>query len=314
MPPNTPSEHQLRILFDGTHAEILRQPELTSIILPLPFLGGQVPFSSKAVPVKTDDEQGWNVYLLPHLGIHLVIGIQPIGDSLESIVEERYRDLLTFIEDNRLYRVWNYIPKINEERGGMENYRAFCSGRSKAFHAIAGDDSVALMPSASGLGCHGEDFIVLALFGPDKVDHIENPLQVPAYRYPKDYGPRPPSFSRGTIIHRGVPISLISGTAAVRGHESVGGDDIRSQTEETIRNLQSILAEREKVVPGLVDEQLHRHFTVYLRDRHDRAVVEELLGAHLLRDRDEVLWLEADICRAELKVEIEVALYPLFGK
>ncbi|MGE9290434.1 MAG: hypothetical protein ACQKBT_05570 [Puniceicoccales bacterium] len=307
-----PPEHQLRILFDGPQAEILPGPDLTTIILPLTFLGGQVLFSTHALPVQTDHEQDWSIYLLPDHGIHLAVGIHSIDETLESTAERAYGELLSLIGDNRLYRVWNYIPRINEEENGMENYRSFCLGRSNAFHAIAGEAAAGIMPSASGIGCNGKDFVALALFGGKSVVHIENPRQVPAYRYPKSYGPRPPSFSRGTIIQQELPISLISGTAAVRGHESVGGDDIRSQTEETIRNLRSILAEREKVIASDIDSRLHRHFTVYLRNRHDRAVVEKLLAADLLRKKDEVLWLEADICRVELKVEIEVALYPLF--
>ena len=48
--------------------------------------------------------------------------------------------------------------------------------------------------------------------------HFENPRQVPAFEYPAQYGPRPPSFSRATAVKAGEGRWIfISGTAAVVG-------------------------------------------------------------------------------------------------
>jgi hypothetical protein len=52
-----------------------------------------------------------------------------------------------------------------------------------------------------------------------------------------------------------------------------------------------------------------RHFKVYLRHASDLSLVAPLLEEKLLRETDQVTWLLADICRAELNVEIEASLF-----
>ena len=42
--------------------------------------------------------------------------------------------------------------------------------------------------------------------------HFENPLQVPAYEYPGEYGPRSPSFARATVVAQPGPCLFVSGT------------------------------------------------------------------------------------------------------
>ena len=203
------------------------------------------------------------------------------------------------------------MPAINEPGpGGLENYRLFCRGRSLAFEQHCGRGFKAQLPSASAVGSKSAALTVVFAACPTLPRHVENPLQVPAYNYPSDYGPRAPSFSRATVVagpeHATV---FISGTAAIRGHASVAPQNLRSQLACTLENLAGISA-----ACGLGPEldrggRAARHFKVYLRHAADLPVVAATLAERLLAATDQVSYLQADLCRAPLLVEIEATLF-----
>ncbi len=140
--------------------------------------------------------------------------------------------------------------------------------------------------------------------------HVENPLQVPAYDYPGEYGPRAPSFARASVVtgpaHRTV---FISGTAAIRGHASIAPHSLALQVDCMLENLREI-SRACGLGPDLArGGRGQRHFKVYLRQAADQPLVAATLAAKLLSDGDRVSYLQADICRAELRVEIEASLF-----
>ena len=51
-----------------------------------------------------------------------------------------------------------------------------------------------------------------------------------------------------------------------------------------------------------------RFFKIYYRQEADRPAIEAALARSLLHRRDQVVWREADLCRADLLVEIEATL------
>ncbi len=56
------------------------------------------------------------------------------------------------------------------------------------------------MPAATGIGTSGEGvgfYFLTCRDGERAVKHVENS---PAYRYPLQYGPKSPSFARGTLL------------------------------------------------------------------------------------------------------------------
>ena len=55
---------------------------------------------------------------------------------------------------------------------------------------------------------------------------IENPRQVSAFAYPRDYGPVAPGFSRAMLLPGDTPLLLISGTASIVGHASQHPDTL----------------------------------------------------------------------------------------
>lgn len=236
--------------------------------------------------------------------------LAPAGEELEFAAFALYRRIFAAAAGRRLCRIWNYVPQINAVPGGLENYRRFCRGRSRAFEEHFGTGFERELPSASAVGVASGPLAVAFLATTAFPQHFENPRQVPAFSYPADYGPRPPSFSRATLVRRGTSARLfISGTAAIRGHATIAPDDLERQLPCTLENLQAI-ARAAGAGPAIgAVEGWQRSFKVYLRHAADFRVAARFLEQHLLSAEDAVTYLQADLCRADLRVEIEAVLH-----
>ena len=233
--------------------------------------------------------------------------------TLEGETEGVYQRIFEAAHAMHLARIWNYVPAINATgAGGLENYRIFCRGRSHAFEQRLGADFTRSLPSASAVGTDSQSLTVAFVASRSQPRHFENPLQLPAYEYPEDYGPRSPSFARATVVNgAGASGVFISGTAAIRGHATMAPGNTREQLDYTLENLESIalacgspLADFQ----GGGRDQRTRTIKVYLREARDQPWVAEVLQTRLLRAGDAVSYLRADICRQALSVEIEVTI------
>jgi chorismate lyase/3-hydroxybenzoate synthase len=234
----------------------------------------------------------------------------PLTDGLETATHQLYHDVFRAASGMYLARVWNYVPGINAtEPGSLENYRLFCCGRSLAFEQRHGRGFEALLPAASAVGAKSANLTVIFAATTVRPRHVENPLQLAAYDYPGEYGPRAPSFARATVVRGGAhPAVFISGTAAIRGHATIGLQNLLQQLECTLENLREISTAC-GLGPGLDrGGRSTRHFKVYLRHAADQPQVAAVLQEKLLVDGDRVSYLHADICRAALLVEIEATL------
>ncbi len=245
---------------------------------------------------------------------HWLHGFAEVEDGALGLREASYRaykDLFEVLAANvcpSLLRVWNYLADINREADGSERYRQFNVGRQQAF-IEARRSAFEGAPAASALGTRDGPLRVYFLAGRQPPLAIENPRQVSAYRYPATYGPRSPSFSRAALVDVGGGRSalFISGTASIVGHASLHVGDVRKQTEESLLNiatLRRVAAERAGV--GFAADALI--YTVYVRDPANLAVVREVFEREVgtgSAAAHEAIYLQADICRADLLVEIE---------
>jgi hypothetical protein len=227
---------------------------------------------------------------------------------LEQAAAQLYRQLFAVTRGLHLARIWNYVPRINAVESGMENYRLFCRGRSLAFEQHFGAGFKKLLPAASAVGSATGPYALGFLATEAEPHHFENPHQVPAFEYPVQYGPRPPSFARATALadETGRQI-FISGTAAIRGHQTVAPHDLAGQLACTVENLRLI-----GISAGAGNDvgagAWQRSFKVYVRRAADFAAVQAFLQRELLQPDDAVQYLQADICRSDLLVEIEAVL------
>ncbi|MBT9463835.1 hypothetical protein [Hydrogenophaga sp.] len=230
--------------------------------------------------------------------------------SASRLVYERLFGLLRAQSTPHLWRVWNYLGRINGESHGLERYRQFNQGRYEAF-VQAQRDTGGQVPAACALGVAGGPLSVAFLAGTSPVVPLENPRQVSAWRYPAQYGPRAPTFSRAALAYpRGQEALFISGTASIVGHETVHPGDVAAQCVETVRNLECIVREANRLArstqPFSLEGLSHR---VYVRHAGDADTVQRALQP-LLRGAP-VVCVQADICRADLLMEIESqAIHP----
>ena len=234
----------------------------------------------------------------------------PLTDGLEAATRRLYTDLLQATHGLHLARIWNYVPGINEAGpGGLENYRLFSRARSLAFEERYGPGFKQLLPSASAVGAKAPAVTIAFAACARAPRHVENPLQVSAYDYPVEYGPRAPSFARATVVPGATGRTVfISGTAAIRGYATVAPHRLLPQLECTLENLRQL--SRACGLGADLDRggRSTRHFKVYLRHAADQAAVAEILERELVTKDDDVSYLHADICREALVVEIEATL------
>jgi len=236
-------------------------------------------------------------------------GLTRVTGSPAPVARRLYREAFEIADDLHLYRFWNFVPQINGKTDGLENYRSFVLGRHEAFSERFGRSASSRMPAATGVGLDDDSLVVCFLAGRTEPAHFENPNQVPAYQYPGDYGPRPPSFARGTRVSvSGSRLFFVAGTASVLGHTSVGSGDLRHQIDVTMKNLESLSVQMGLSSPLGKGQGYRRSFRIFLRNAGDIETAVGLLNAVLLEPGDEVVWLRSDICRRDLDIEIEATL------
>ena len=228
--------------------------------------------------------------------------------ALYESTARAYRDIfatLAAVGHPHLLRVWNYIPDINLETHGLERYRQFNSARQEALIAC-GRSVTGSVPAASALGAaSGSPLVIYFLASRVAPALIENPRQVSAYHYPAQYGRRSPAFSRAAVLGRNEAAALfISGTASIVGHRSMHTGDPVAQTRETLRNIEALLEQAGRTALGRKLPLDALAYKVYVRDPRDLPLIRAELS-HAIAAEASVIYLEADICRRDLAVEIE---------
>jgi enamine deaminase RidA (YjgF/YER057c/UK114 family) len=227
---------------------------------------------------------------------------------LYRATEQAYREILGALDAlsyPHLIRVWNYVPEINRDTHGTERYRQFNSARQAALlasgRAVTGNVSAACALGAAV----GSPLVVYFLASHAAPTSIENPRQVSAYHYPPQYGIRSPVFSRATVHHEPGRMTLfISGTASIVGHRTVHAGDPGAQTRETLTNIEALLEEANRVTRSEEFTLDTLALKVYVRHPSDLPVIQAQLRS-ALGPGSRPVYLQADICRRDLSVEIE---------
>lgn len=217
---------------------------------------------------------------------------------------ERLQDWLVRSGYPHPLRIWNYMDAITRGEGDAERYRRFCVGRARgiARTLVPGE-----LPAATAIGHAGDSgrFQLYWLAARVAGTPLENPRQIQAWRYPRQYGPQAPGFARAMLPAGATMPLLLSGTAAVVGHASQHGDSLAAQLDETLANLDSLVATARAQRPSL-SERLGAgsRLKVYVRDAASLPEVAALLDARLPADVPRIL-LHGHVCRRELAVEID---------
>jgi chorismate lyase/3-hydroxybenzoate synthase len=285
------------------------QKQHNACILPLPSLGG----TSRIEYWRTPD--GAFVVECPPLILHqsgdwlfgvLALPEKAGANQFESCIEAAYKQIMQ--ENNErgyphLLRVWNYFAAINQGQGDDERYRRFCTARAR----IISNKPETGYAAATVIGIPELPSMIHIHWLASKTPGmpIDNPRQVNAWEYPREYGNVPPLFSRAMLVNTmQKPLLLVSGTASILGHESKHHDVI-AQLDETLNNLNIVIeaaARKTGTQSQLSEKSLLR---VYLRNAQDAPQVLRYLQERIGVNATFML-LQGDICRTNLLVEIEL--------
>jgi enamine deaminase RidA (YjgF/YER057c/UK114 family) len=219
---------------------------------------------------------------------------------------------------NNIVRQWNYIGNILEVRNGIQNYQIFNEVRSENYHKYR---SVKGYPAATGVGIkYGGvilDFFAVKPENPLKILAIDNPDQIHPYAYGQEVlvgvpnGGRkvkqPPQFERAMLLTDNHDSTIfVSGTASIIGQVTIGTEDINKQTVVTIENINKLAN------PWSIKQLIHDTesntwksilLRVYIKYQKDFARVKAICEREF--PGVPAVYIEADICRDDLLVEIE---------
>jgi chorismate lyase / 3-hydroxybenzoate synthase len=239
--------------------------------------------------------------------------------TFQQAVADAYRVGFEHLDALRLYalRLWAFIPWIHADYAGLDRYRVFNAGRFAAYSARLGGRAAfsRSVPTASAVGSRETALHVHCLAAYRPGTPVENPRQVPAYRYSRRFGPLPPCFARATLVPRESGQTerlLVGGTASIVGEESMHEGDLPQQIDETFRNLAAVVGSAclgaSSALSSTRSEAdwlaAYRELRVY----HREAAAFETIRARVRETFPGVGRIEirqAELCRPELLVEIE---------
>lgn len=202
---------------------------------------------------------------------------------------------------NSIIRQWNYIEQITAFDDDNQHYQSFNNARADFYGK---SDWPKGYPAATGIGTNMGgvvvDFDAVVLTSEkDFMTPINNRLQVAAHAYSERVlqnafsRKKTPKFERAkslTVDNR--RFVYISGTAAIRGEESLKGINLEKQLLITMENIEELTNGAKLLL-----------LRVYLKNESDYEEAENLL--HAMHPDIPVSYMWADVCRDELLIEIE---------
>jgi enamine deaminase RidA (YjgF/YER057c/UK114 family) len=254
-------------------------------------------------------------------------GVEPTGPDKGVYAEtlgalEQMRSALTRagagFED--VVRTWFYLGGITAPEAQTERYRELNRARADFYRPLSFRGPLrepgiphGIYPASTGIGMNGNGLVASCLALQTRRQDaflvaLENPQQTPAFAYHPRYSPQSPKFSRAMALVLGHYITTwISGTASIVNSESRHPGDIEKQTEQTIDNIERLIAPDNFAFHGVRGGGARLHdlakVRVYLKRAEDfarcKAVCERRFGAV------PAIYAVADVCRPELLVEIE---------
>jgi len=228
------------------------------------------------------------------------------NSALQAASAEAYRRIFRLLAAQKLphlWRVWNYLAAINQETGGLERYRQFNIGRQDAFLEFQ-RGATGNVPAACALGLADGPLSIAFMAGDQPAVPVENPRQVSAYDYPAEYGPRSPTFSRAALVYLpGQETLFISGTASIIGHQTVHPGDVVGQCRESLANVAAVVVEANRLGRSQPYTLAELSYRVYVRHALDFPAVQATLRS-LIGAGAEIVYVQADICRHDLLIEI----------
>lgn len=221
---------------------------------------------------------------------------------------------------NQVVRQWNYVPNILKscsQEKELQNYQIFNEVRNYYYSRFRTNDS---FPAATGIGTScGPMWIEFCAFSEELSSYpVSNPQQSDPHQYgqlvlkgkllPGKEKKQPPQFERARLIlSKELSLAYVSGTASIKGELTWGIDDVALQTRTTIsllEQLTSIDNLNKNLQKQRITNAQWRFLRVYIKNRSDFSIVSKICLDYF-GDKLAISFVEADICRDNLLVEIE---------
>lgn len=215
-----------------------------------------------------------------------------------------------------IVRQWNYVGNITGYRDGKQNYQEFNDARTAYYSNSKWENGY---PAATGIGASFDGVIVGCIAVKYKKQNhkgvypIDNPLQIAAHEYSKnvlidnsrDAVKSTPKFERAKLVEiDNGACCFVSGTAAIRGEESMDESSARLQTIQTIENINYLISKENLIRFGCKAYDLKLcNLRVYVKNEKDYDEIKSVVDDAY--PNVPVVYTVADVCRGELLVEIE---------
>ena len=198
-------------------------------------------------------------------------------------------------------RIWNFVPDIQGRLANGDRYMTFNEGRFLAYRdSFGGTDAFAFaLPTASAIGVSDRALTVHVLAADTPGWPVENPRQIPSYRYSPRYGARPPCFARATRLGSTL---FIGGTASILGEDTRHEGDVHAQTRESCANIAALIDAAGHSASSPM--KALRSARVHVRHAHDAPDARTAI-AQAAPHLTDVEVVQAPLCRRDLLVEIE---------
>jgi hypothetical protein len=224
-------------------------------------------------------------------------------------------------EYDDIVRQWNYIGEILKQKTknglNVQNYQVFNDIRNAYYrcHKKRSD-----FPAATGIGMKTQGLVV-DVFAKKSCDTVQSlPLRSQIQKNPFAYSEavlvgdetnkKPPLFERARMLHAKHQTQVfVSGTASIKNQETVAIGDVSAQTENTISYIKELISSeniQKNYSEILLNNLNYQRVRVYVKHRDDMKIVHKICSAHFPEHVINVV--EADVCRDNLLVEIEIDL------
>ena len=244
-----------------------------------------------------------------------------IFDRLTNPAAQSFEILKTGLDNaglsyNYIVRQWNYVGQIlniaSYNGSQIQHYQLFNEARNKQYSQFR---SVRGFPAATGIGMKSNKVLIECMASESlNVVAISNPNQKESYHYGQEVlvgepkiQKQAPQFERAVLLQSGKTCRLIiSGTASIIGQQTVGIGDVELQTKITIDNIEKLVSASNlrEFCPDLdAFPDTYNYLRVYVKNREDIQKVKCICFEHF--GDVPTTYVEADICRDDLLVEIE---------
>lgn len=248
------------------------------------------------------------------------------NDTIETSCTRAFETALSILHAEgmkveHIVRQWSYVEHIaavNDFQAGTQNYQVFNDVRA---HFYSRGDFSKGYPAATGIGMNTGGVIIgfIAISpSPDVcIAAIRNPRQTDAHAYSEStlLGKKTgltaqkstPKFERAKLVRwKGKTTIFVSGTASIVGELTVGKRKVEVQTQTAIENIYQLFSRENRQMHGMdvdLTDITFSHLRVYVKERRDISAVKAICEERL--NFQSILYLQSDVCREDLLVEIE---------